>query len=80
MSKITATFADPYPEMTKWRERGAVLEGRYRDLLFVATVGYAMFGELLLLNTCVGSTVIIEAALYVSAHGRSREVSAASLY
>lgn len=49
----------------------------YTRLLFMAAVGYAMFGELPLFNTYVGSAVIIGAALYITAQARKREVSAA---
>lgn len=47
----------------------------YARVLFMTALGYMLFGELPLANSYVGVAIIIATALYVTLHGRRRDLA-----
>lgn len=54
-------------------EAGLMAPLDYLRILFTTALGFAMFGELPLPGTYLGSIVIIAAAIYVTLHGRRKK-------
>lgn len=47
----------------------------YVRILFTSTLGFLIFGELPLRNTYLGAGIVIAAALYITLHGRRRDLT-----